>query len=161
MSNVNNLLWYQTNDTALPSFTLNVLQAESKTPEVMYALKFCAASLYGGGLDTVINSAKHQRWRAHISYYVAGSSSRLSILPRHAIVSGRPARGSERNRLCSRQRQIARHIRQAESSLHRGASQRNSPLEANWPNGYLFNVWCMSQPSPLLIITSRYSPCND
>lgn len=44
---------YQREKTALPSFTATVLQNERITPQELYALKFCAVSLYGGGLDTV------------------------------------------------------------------------------------------------------------
>lgn len=39
--------------TALPSFTSNALQSGTLTLEEQYALKFIAAALYGGGLDTV------------------------------------------------------------------------------------------------------------
>ncbi|KAK7458752.1 hypothetical protein VKT23_009754 [Stygiomarasmius scandens] len=38
---------------ALPSFTSNALQSRKLTPDEQYALKFCAAALYGGGLDTM------------------------------------------------------------------------------------------------------------
>jgi hypothetical protein len=40
--------------TALPSFTANALQSGKLTADEEYALKFIAAALYGGGLDTVL-----------------------------------------------------------------------------------------------------------
>jgi tripartite-type tricarboxylate transporter receptor subunit TctC len=43
----------QKNKTALPSFTANALRSAELTAEEKYALKFIAAALYGGGLDTV------------------------------------------------------------------------------------------------------------
>ncbi|KAJ7451701.1 cytochrome P450 oxidoreductase [Mycena latifolia] len=39
--------------TALPSFTSNALQSGELTSDEQYALKFIAAALYGGGLDTM------------------------------------------------------------------------------------------------------------
>ncbi|KAJ7286437.1 cytochrome P450 [Mycena rebaudengoi] len=42
--------------TALPSFTSNVLQSGEITPDEKYALKFIAAGLYGGGLDTMTST---------------------------------------------------------------------------------------------------------
>jgi len=44
---------FQREKRALPSFTSNALQSGKLTPDEKYALKFCAAALYGGGLDTV------------------------------------------------------------------------------------------------------------
>ncbi|KAJ7190886.1 cytochrome P450 oxidoreductase [Mycena pura] len=44
------------NNTALPSFTSNALRSEL-TAEEKYALKFIAAALYGGGLDTIAGVA--------------------------------------------------------------------------------------------------------
>jgi hypothetical protein len=40
--------------TALPSFTANALQSGKPTTDEEYALKFIAAALYAGGLDTVL-----------------------------------------------------------------------------------------------------------
>ncbi|KAJ7239357.1 cytochrome P450 oxidoreductase [Mycena rebaudengoi] len=42
--------------TALPSFTSNALQSGELTPDEKYALKFTAAGLYGGGLDTMTST---------------------------------------------------------------------------------------------------------
>lgn len=39
--------------TALPSFVQHALESESLNDDERYALKFCAAAMYGGGLDTV------------------------------------------------------------------------------------------------------------
>ena len=39
--------------TALPSFVQRALESESLTDDERYALKFCSAAMYGGGLDTV------------------------------------------------------------------------------------------------------------
>ncbi|KAJ7493151.1 cytochrome P450 [Mycena galericulata] len=41
---------------ALPSFTANALESGNLTAEEQYALKFCAAALYGGGLDTMTSA---------------------------------------------------------------------------------------------------------
>ncbi|KAF7369676.1 O-methylsterigmatocystin oxidoreductase [Mycena venus] len=42
------------NKTALPSFTSNALRSGELTADEKYALKYIAAALYGGGLDTVL-----------------------------------------------------------------------------------------------------------
>ena len=39
--------------TALPSFVQRALESESLSDDERYALKFCSAAMYGGGLDTV------------------------------------------------------------------------------------------------------------
>jgi len=39
--------------TALPSFVKHALESESLNDDERYALKFCAAAMYGGGMDTV------------------------------------------------------------------------------------------------------------
>jgi hypothetical protein len=39
--------------TALPSFVQRTLESESLSDDERYALKFCSAAMYGGGLDTV------------------------------------------------------------------------------------------------------------
>lgn len=39
--------------TALPSFVKHALESESLNDDERYALKFCAAAMYGGGLDTM------------------------------------------------------------------------------------------------------------
>ncbi|KAK6984826.1 O-methylsterigmatocystin oxidoreductase [Favolaschia claudopus] len=45
------------NNTALPSFTSNALRSGDMTAEEKYALKFIAAALYGGGLDTLTGAS--------------------------------------------------------------------------------------------------------
>ena len=39
--------------TALPSFVQRALESESLRDDEQYALKFIAAAMYGGGLETV------------------------------------------------------------------------------------------------------------
>ena len=39
--------------TALPSFVQQALESNSLSDDERYALKFCSAAMYGGGLDTV------------------------------------------------------------------------------------------------------------
>ena len=53
--------------TALPSFVQRALESESLSDDERYALKFCSAAMYGGGLDTVSSNTFDSKKESFLS----------------------------------------------------------------------------------------------